>query len=152
MFKYSSVPAYSMGPKPPPDHLNMNPGPGNYELESGMVAKSITHPNDPTCKFSRNPRLQKYGNENPGPGQYESPHDRKVKGGYVGARSAEFKGMMVPGPGSYDPNSIAYKQPKAPAYTMSNRGKMTMNFRAPGPGSYDPNEDISYPRNFSGKI
>lgn len=117
MFKYSSVPAYSMGPKAKGLPGSNVPGPGNYDLDQAMNKESI-HPNEPKWAFPKNARGQKYGNFVPGPGQYDSVDKRKYKGGLMGGKANDARGNPNPGPGTYDGNPSRFNQSKAPAYTM----------------------------------
>jgi hypothetical protein len=150
MFKYSSVPAYSMGPKGKGLADQGFPGPGNYDDDG--FGKTSPHPNDPKWGFSKNPRDMKYGNANPGPGQYESPTRGKEKGGYIGHKQVDASGLNVPGPGAYEEDGARFKQAKAPAYTMRGKGAGRPGDMVPGPGQYDGDYDKFAWKSYSGKI
>jgi len=151
MFKYSSVPAYSMGPKGKGLPDQGFPGPGNYD-ETDAIGKTSPHPNDPKWKFPKDPREAKYGNANPGPGHYESPGKGKYEGGYMGHKGADDSGLNVPGPGTYTDDSVRFKQAKAPAYSMRAKGAPTPKDNIPGPGQYDADANRLEWKSYSGKI
>lgn len=150
MFKYSSVPAYSMGPKGKGMPDQGFPGPGNYDDDN--LGKTSPHPNDPRYAFSKNPREMKYGNPNPGPGQYESPNRGKPEGGYMGQKQSDASGLNVPGPGAYEEDGTKFKHQKAPAYTMRGKGAGRQGDMVPGPGQYDGNAENLQWKSYSGKI
>ena len=85
IFKYYSVPAWSMGPRRKSDLANGVPGPGNYD----WAGEAINVKNkDPAWGFGKQGRGATMGNANPGPGTYDSATGRKITGGYLGEKGA----------------------------------------------------------------
>ena len=151
MFKYYSVPAWTMGDKSRGPSGNQNPGPGKYDPQDGTT-KTSQHPNDPKWGFTKNPRDTKYGNGNPGPGQYDSPTRGRIRAGYMGHKSADIAGLNVPGPGAYEDEGHKFKQAKTPAYTMRAKTGLDIKKNVPGPDQYDPEAERFQWKSYSGKM
>ena len=149
IWKYSSVPAWSMGPRRRSDLGNANPGPGNYDWDGEAIKVKNK---DPAWGFGKQQRGGNVGNANPGPGTYDGSGQGRIKGGYLGDKGASDRRMNVPGPGAYDANSIPMKQKNAPKYTMRGRGAAGAPGDNPGPGQYDPNAEKVQHKSFSGKM
>lgn len=142
MFKYYSVPAWTLGGKSRGQDGNKNPGPGNYDPSSTTFQ-------DPRWSVPKQEKGLKYGNANPGPGQYDGPGKERVPKGYMGHKSQTLSQGHVPGPGAYDDNNrLRYE--KSPAYTMRGKNFKENNRNVPGPGQYDPSAD-KY-KTYSGKM
>ena len=86
MFKYSSVPAWTIGGRGQGPNANANPGPGNYDHDLATNKVSV-HNTDPKWSVGKQPKGLSYGNANPGPGQYDSPGKERIVKGYMGKKN-----------------------------------------------------------------
>ena len=146
MFKYSSVPAWTLGSKSRVLGESKVPGPGNYDSTDMAANKDRA----PSWSVPKQEKGQKYGNPNPGPGQYDNSSNQKILKGYMGAKSATLQGLNVPGPGAYEDEHNTFAYDKAPAFTIRGKNIKDKNKNVPGPGRYDP-DSIAW-KSYSGKL
>jgi len=151
MFKYSSVPAWTIGGRSQGPHGNANPGPGNYDHRDATNKVSV-HNQDPKWSVGKQPKGLQYGNANPGPGQYDSPGRERIVKGYMGAKTNDPNNMNVPGPGTYEEEKNKFAFDKAPAYTMRGKNNQGNKKNVPGPGQYDPDAERTMWKTYSGKL
>lgn len=151
MFKYSSVPAWTIGGRSNGPNGNANPGPGNYDHDMATNKVSV-HNQDPKWSVPKSAKGLRYGNSNPGPGQYESPKKERIVKGYMGAKNQDSDAVHVPGPGTYDDEKNRFAYDRAPAYTMRGKNSKNNMRNVPGPGQYDPDMDRLYNKTYSGKM
>lgn len=151
MFKYSSVPAWTIGGRSQGPNANQNPGPGNYDHRDATNKVSV-HNQDPKWSVGKQPKGLQYGNANPGPGQYDSPGRERIIKGYMGAKTNEPNNMNVPGPGTYEEEKNKFAYDRAPAYTMRGKNARDGKKNVPGPGQYDPDAERVMFKTYSGKL
>ena len=99
---YSSVPAYTLGPKTKAIDWKHVPGPGSYDLPSSFGWKT-----DSKWTFGKGQK-RNVDNGVPGPGAYDSQSTLRGRKGAldVKPRFDPFD-TFVPGPGAYEKNSGA---------------------------------------------
>ena len=144
MFKYSHVPAYSFSKSQKKLNAPTVPGPGAYEPAKGELLQKKHDVTSVKMKPSHAPDFS--SKIRIGPGQYNIPDDnwRSPAASFPHAERSKAVVSQVPGPGQYNPDSIAERLkaeqrnvvfPKADRVTVDCGRK-----QLPGPGQYNCHE------------
>lgn len=138
MFKFNSVPAYSIGKARPKNQDETFPGPGAYDTSKLIDIKEKHVGTTVVYKPSKSKPNMKLNDV--GPGAYDINIKNHVKGFYNGKSKGDrniAKGNDVPGPGQYNYDQVILKLTKANGVVFDRSKKETGTNSLPlGPGQY----------------
>lgn len=150
MFKFSSVPAYSIGSRPRQAPGLDVPGPGSYQVDT---SSKIQVKKSPGVVLGSSKRDTNNRNDMPGPGAYDATSNifSKPKGGYMGGRKDLKLYMDTPGPGAYamQGGDGSYSKKNGGYSFGKGRGDLAQGSVSPGPGAYSVDDPYGKPLNRS---
>ena len=139
MFKFNSVPAYSIGKSRNKQKDESLPGPGAYDTTKLINIKEKHMGTTVVYKTSKSKSKQQINDI--GPGSYNVKFKDHVKGYYNGKSKGDrdiIKSKDIPGPGQYNYDQAMQKLIKSNGIAFERSKKDTGNSILPlGPGQYD---------------
>ena len=139
MFKFNSVPAYSIGKARPKHHDDSLPGPGAYntnkliDIKEKHVGTTVLYKPSTSKSVSKTNEI--------GPGAYNVNMKGHVKGYYHGKSKGDrqiLKNNDTPGPGQYNYDQFIQKFTKSNHVVFDKTKKNRQDTSLPvGPGQYD---------------
>ncbi|CAL6093706.1 H-SHIPPO_1 [Hexamita inflata] len=120
-----------------------SPGPGAYDVHKAF--KKTTHEQTGNTLASRH-NIKNEAKNNPGPSDYypSTQYIDKTQTGikFKGRHNQDAKNL-IPGPGNYNPGSLAKR---SPAFTLSSRFPAESKELKPGPSDYNVTQNNTGPK------